>query len=403
MKKIVVVVFALLAVSCGDSDDNNGFPDNNDSPSNSGGDCTTVLRQNITSPTSLVNGSAYCDYQLERTVYVRSMLTIEPGVVIRAKADVRLILDGGEISAIGAPDERITFEGLAPVQGYWRGIHVQGGRGLTMDYVDIKDAGQVCTRLFCPDVGVYVENTVLSFTNSSVSNSYVHGMSISDGTAVRAFANNRFYGNSLNGLNVEIELVPTLDTASDYGGVDEPNGVSGVGVISGAQERGEVFVWKDINAPYFISGYLNVEGGIMRLDPGVELVFDAEAWMTVTGNGVFQALGTAARPIVIRGRQARPGYWDGIRIYDTSFSSSKLQHTTISHTGNTEGLLSAYAAVRLDEADITMGHTTFSDNARWGIYCTEPDYVTRASVIVNEGGNQFFNNGSGTLVNCSIQ
>jgi len=126
--------------------------------------------------------------------------------------------------------------------------------------------------------------------------------------------------------------------------------------------------------------------------------------MTVSGNGVLKSLGTAADPIIFRGSQARPSHWDGIRMSDTNFDTNILQHTTLSHSGNTEGVLSANAALRLDEVTITISNSTFSENAKWGIYCTEPDFNSNASIIFNGGGNRFRNNSSGHLPSyCDIR
>ncbi len=415
LRVMLLVSVSALAACGGGSDD----PAVNDGTSNDGGnssgstnpditsgagDCTFVLSSDITSPTRLVNTPNQCDYLLTSSVDVRSLLTIDPGTVIRSEPDRRISVGGGELRAIGTPDQRIVFEGLAPVQGYWRGIDVDSARNVVMDYVDIKDAGQICNLLFCADVGVLIADTTLSFTNSSVSNSYVIGMSITGSTRVDAFSNNRFFGNGLSGLSANIELIPELDAGSDYFGIERANGNPVVRVSSGAQESGAVFQWKALNAPYFVAGFMNIEGGILQLDPGVEIVFDEEAWMTVEGNGVLKALGTATDPVIFRGAQARPGYWDGIRMSDTNFETNILQHTILSHSGNTEGLLSAFAALRLDESFITLSNTRFSDNARWGIYCTEPNSVTNASVIVDGGGNSFSNNASGALPNlCSIR
>jgi len=347
------------------------------------GDCTYVLDSDITSATRLVNTANQCDYLITRWIEVRSLLEIEPGTVIRSNADERIRIEGGELRAIGTAEQRIVFEGITPVQGFWRGIDIDSARNVVMDYVDIKDAGQVCSTLFCPDVAFYVDNTKFSFTNSSLSNSYVHGMTISDGTLVEAFSNNRFFGNAFNGLNVPIEFVPMLDEASDYYGIERANGNPAVGILSGEQTSGNVFDWKALNAPYFVGGYFRVYGGILKLQPGVEIVFGNEAWMTIEDNGVIQALGTATEPVILRGGQALPGYWDGIRMSDTNFDTSVLQHTVISHSGNTDNLLSAFAGLRMDEAKITLRD---------------------ASVIYDGGGNQFTNNASGSFPrNCSIQ
>lgn len=368
------------------------------------GDCTYELTSDITSPTELVNTSAYCDYRLDGWVEVKSLLQIQPGVVVRADSDARIVLEGGEIQAIGTADQRIVFEGASHVQGFWRGIDIREGRGAYFDYVDVKDGGQVCSVLFCPDVGLMVEDITFSFTNSSVSNSYVIGMSIDRDVDIVAFANNRFYGNALSGLAIDAEQVPELDAASDYLGVGNENGIAAVDLHSGSQTLGKVFEWKDLNAPYFIDSYLNVENGTLRLLPGVELLFGSEAWMTIDGNGVFQSLGTAANPVTIKGLKEQPGYWDGIRFNDSPWDSNQLQYTTISHSGNVEGLTSAYAAINLDESTVTLSNSTISDNERWGIVCNDPDFPYDPSIIVDDGGNSFSNNSSGHIdSDCTLQ
>ena len=126
--------------------------------------------------------------------------------------------------------------------------------------------------------------------------------------------------------------------------------------------------------------------------------------MTVRGNGVLQSLGTADFPVFFFGSVARAGHWEGISMSDTNFTTNVLQHTVISHTGNTENLSPSFAALRMDEAYITLVNSTFSDNAQWGIYCTEADFNDELSVIVDGGGNTFFNNAGGDLPSfCSIQ
>ena len=184
----------------------------------------------------------------------------------------------------------------------------------------------------------------------------------------------------------------------------DENSIAGVGVHNGEQERGEVFQWKSLNAPYLINGYYKVSGGTLRLDPGVEMAFDEGAWFVVEGNGTLQSLGTAAEPVIFRGQRAQPGYWDGIRFNSSPWDQNIFEYTILSHSGNTEGLLSAYAAVNLDESNATFSNTTFKDNGRWGIVCNDPEYPDVPSVITDGGGNTFSNNASGNVdSDCSVQ
>jgi len=409
---LVLLLASLAAAGCGSEGESGGTdagtgagPADDPATGQRGGACTYILSGGISSPTRLIDSPGDCDYELSGWVEIRSLLTIDPGVVVRARADQRLILNGGEIRAIGTADKRITLEGATAVQGFWRGIDIRRGRAAVFDYVDIRDAGQVCSIIFCPDVGVLVDDTPLAFTNSSVSNSYVNGMSIGDDAELSAFSNNRFFANGRHGLAVGHRHIPALDQASDYLGIGAENGRPSVGVHSGSQTMGQVFRWKRLNAPYLIAPYFEVEGGILQLDPGVEIQFGEEAWMNVKGNGVLQAMGTAESPVVLRGRVAQPGYWDGIRFDDSPWNNNVLQHVTLSHSGNDAGLISAYAAISLDESRVQISNSAFTDNARWGILCNDPDdYPYVASVIVDGGGNGFAGNASGNVdAHCSVR
>ncbi|MBX2840022.1 MAG: hypothetical protein KTR35_24410 [Gammaproteobacteria bacterium] len=400
----------MLVTSCGGGGGNLGALDDDaggsggSSDSGGSGGCTYVLSEDISSPTTLVNTASYCDYELDGWVEVRSVLNIEPGVVVQAKADARIVVDGGEVQADGTAQNRIVFEGLSHVSGYWRGIDIIGGRASVFDHVDVKDAGQVCHISFCPDAGFIIDDISISITNTTVSNSYVHGMSIFDDVNLTAFSNNRFFGNVWAGLVIEAELVPILDSDSDYLGVGDENGQPFVRISSGRQERGEVFRWKSLNAPYFIGSYFYVEGGILYLEPGVEIVFGEDAWLNVEGNGVIQSMGTEGSPNLFRGLVEQPGYWDGIELYDSPWPENTFSYTTISHTGSLENLSSTYAALRLEESQVTLIRSRFVDNDQWGIWCNEDRHPYEPSIIYDGLGNQFVRNRAGDYsANCRIR
>ena len=177
-------------------------------------------------PTTLANTASGCDYLLQGYIEITSTLVIEPGVVIQAAQDTRLRVDGGQILAAGTPDARITFEGVNHIAGYWSQIEFIEGRESRFEYVDIKDAGQVCTRYAgCPDAAFVLDDVTLSFANSTISNSYVHGLYTDDKrTFLPNFENNRFYNNVWAGVVIDGNYVPVLDASSDYVGGAEPNG-----------------------------------------------------------------------------------------------------------------------------------------------------------------------------------
>ena len=89
-------------------------PNNPDTPSApvDTSKCTYVLTKNVTVPTRLENTSAGCDYLLKGQVYVKSKLVIDPGVVVVAQQDSGITVKGGEIQALGTPQQRIVMQGF---------------------------------------------------------------------------------------------------------------------------------------------------------------------------------------------------------------------------------------------------------------------------------------------------
>ena len=370
---------------------------------NDSGQCTYVLEDDITVPTTLINTPASCDYLLGRSggfLTVSSTLIIEPGVVVQAEQDANIYVEGGAIIAVGDAQNRIVFEGVNHVAGYWGGVHFRSGRESRLEYVDLKDAGQVCSIIFCADAGLVLDDVAISVVSTTVSNSYVHGVDATRETRFTRFENNRFYNNTWAGIVVDGNNAPALDPLSDYAGGAEPNGTPYVVIVPSTQEAGEVFFWRKLNAPYLIASYFNVEGGTLVLEPGVELVFDEAGWMTVQGNGVLRAIGTAAEPVIFRGAVERPGYWDGLTIWDSPWEDNELSYVQIRHSGNTDKALYAYGAVRLRTSGrVNINNSVIADNAAFGVACDDPsysDFVGRHELFLGVG-NTFSNNAAGDV------
>jgi len=354
------------------------------------------LAENITVPSRLVNTPSACDYVLEDSVYVSSKLVVEPGVVVRAKQDASIVVDGGEFLAVGDAQNRIVFEGMNHLSGYWRGIRFNDGRESRIEYVDIKDAGQDTCAIWCDKAGLILDDVTVSLVHSSVSNSYVNGVVLNEDVVLSAFGNNRFYGNIWAGLRVNPVHVPLLDADSDYLGEGNPNGKPYIALLNSELVRGEERRWEERNAPYLIGGYLYVKGGSLTLEPNVEMVFEDEAWLTVQGNGVLRAVGTATAPIIFRGMVEEPGYWDGITFDGSPWEENRLEYVEIRHSGNVESLVNAWGAVRLEyDARVHISNSVIADNAKYGITCNDPDY--NENTLELGPGNSFSNNASGDI------
>jgi hypothetical protein len=71
----------------------------------------------------------------------------------------------------------------------------------------------------------------------------------------------------------------------------------------------------------------------ITIEPGVVIQFKENAGIVVR-SGYFRALGTAQKPVVLKGEMNLPGFWKGI-YYQNSSLLNELLHTHISNAGGT--------------------------------------------------------------------
>jgi hypothetical protein len=369
-------------------------PVGNPPPPPATGQCAITVKSDITIPTLAKNSSAACDYLIDGIINVKSTLTIEPGVVMKFSKDSRLWVEGGEIVAVGRPDARIVMQGFSPIQGYWGGIVFGTQAGNTrLEYVDLMDAGQTCTVIFCPQAALTgYGGGQLSLKNSSISNSYVNGAVLGD--ELVAFSNNRFYNNRWNGLVVDAEKVPLLDTASDYSGGSAPNGFPYVTLATGSKVA-HAATWKKLNAPYKVSGYISLED-TLTLEPGITMLFGSNgegrgATIDIDTNGSLHAIGTAASPITFTHLPGTP-YWGGI-IFDpyNTTTDTRFEYVQMSYGGDND--LVAHAFVELDKAKVYIANSSFLNSLHFAISCS---YLS-APVLTLGPGNTFSGNAGGDV------
>ncbi len=370
-------------------------------PTTGDGPCAKIINEDITKPTRLVNSDKVCDYKLSGNIEVSSDLTIDPGVGIRVEADGSISVTGGRIIANGTAENPIVMDGLTHTPGYWKGMQFWKGRESSFNHFHMADAGQVCPRAVCPDVALRVDNVSLSFTNSSVSNSYVYGMRINDTVDLLAFSNNRFFNNQRAGLSVHPEHIPMMDVATDYSGGKFPNATPMLDVLSGEQTQGKVYRWKKLTAPYHIAGSFRPTGGRWKIDPGVEIVMDVEAWISIEGNAVVEAIGTANDPIVFRGEQRKAGYWSGLQL-NKATKQNTFEHVKISDFGNTKSLASKRSAFYLNDSRLSLKDVIIDNGKGSGIRCAESTLFKDGS-FVKIHGNVFITNISGIQMESSCK
>lgn len=397
-KTLIALAIAVSLSACGAGNPTSTPPIGGENPGDGGGanpptigQCANLLGSDITVPSRLVNGPAACDYLLTGFVYIKSLLVIDAGVVVKADKDAVIWVEGGDLIAAGTAAARITLEGFSPLQGYWDGINISTRAGeVRLEYVDIKDAGQTCSTSGCRPAALsgYGGGQV-TLKNSSISNSYVHGAILENWLV--GFSNNRFFGNRWHGLVIDADRVGLLDTPSDYVGGVQPNGFTGI-ALQGASEVTKAVTWKKLNAPYSLGSFVEVKN-VLTLEPGVKLIGDS-GWLDIDVGGTLKAIGTAAEPIEFTGITQTPGAWDGIQfsVYNTG-RDNRLEYVKLSYGGGESSELVTNGLITNYSAGIYIANSNISHSSRWGISCTDKD-----EALVQLGpGNTFGNNAAGDV------
>lgn len=377
----------LFACSSGLSDPEAPISGTND-PANGPADSTVLMdgascaealgAGELAITTTLINTSSACDYYLTGDLTITSRLTIEPGTTIIAAANARMRIDNGSLQAVGTASAPITFQGESNATGSWQGITLRDTRPSRIEFVNIKDAGQVGRIRSNIHAALDIYNSTVSLINVSVSNSYVNGASLEGKSALSAFASNRFFNNELAGLTLSPDLVEQLDVASDYIGDAAPNGIPAIevhGEFSSIIQQNPInnATWKALNAPYRIVSQLGLTEEVeqLTLEPGVEIITLEDIYFPIYiyNGGQLIAKGTADNPITFTAGVDDPNR----HSFDIGTDGTVLlDHVSINGYDN---------GIVIGGGSATVSNTVFNVATGFGIKCERNDVRDNALIL----------------------
>ncbi|MDD4776720.1 MAG: hypothetical protein PHV53_00385 [Fermentimonas sp.] len=260
--------------------------------------CNIVeITDNITEPTTWEAGNVYVINN--RNISVRSVLTIEPGVVVKLK-DARIDVVNGVILAKGTATNRIVFTSLAddrycgdtngdgvatePRKGDWKQINFNGTNGTVFQYVDflyaggnsggfynaINASGSTSTQ-FTFDNCVFAHT--LSATASFFNNSAFYGGSTMIDPEISVFTNNVFYD---NGRPLMLNAYYTLNTNNKFYNPKDPsqtNTENGIYITAPNSPNGAVVSWNITEVPYVLDEWFQGSTQTINIGPGAVVKF----------------------------------------------------------------------------------------------------------------------------------
>jgi len=338
------------------------------------------------------------------TVGDTGKLIIEPGTVLEFAQDAALTVSGhGALVAVGTASDKILFTGASKVRGYWNGIIFNRANSFDneLKYVVVEYAGSE-RRWNTGSFGYYrtaieVEpSSRLKMTYSLVRESLGSGIFIDtesyigpDDVADGDFAHNTITANASYPVITYAKLVGFLDSSNDFTGND-----AGYDFVrfSGSFEDIDTQTWQRLNVPYLVFREATVaDGETLTIAPGVKLVFEQDAGITVHGAAAaIYAVGTPSEPIVFTGAQPVRGYWLGLNFDDSDSPNNVLRNVVVEYGGSNHGSGDEYGNVVVSSGGnashqrIIIEDSVIRHSAHWGISVAQETAYTISNITYSD-------------------
>ena len=157
-------------------------------------------------------------------------------------------------------------------------------------------------------------------------------------------------------------ILDFLDTATDYAGLNSPNGNPYVVIRPSTPFVSFRGRFRDINAVYRINDLVVQNGDVMTIDPRVDIVLEERANWVI--EGTLKANGTAESPIDISAAPDIDGSFTSLELS----GSSTLSHVNI-NGGGFGAILGDEVGALVVAATTIVSDVVVRDSEGWGISC----------------------------------
>jgi hypothetical protein len=370
-KQFLFCTLLLIIVSC--SKKSNDINNNNNINNN-------FTCSDITSNTTISPGTYIVDCNV--TITNNAVLTISPGVNLKFTGNGGFTTsNGGAIRAEGTSASPIVFTGFEETSGYWYGVDIYtNSLNNVFKYCQFKFGGKGSRSMVRIGDASTINLGRATFQNCSFSNGLKNGMFIAGNSFLSNSTNNSFTGNQQYPISTELACLDSISGSNSFTG----NNSDYIYVSDDYQIFSNVHFHK-LNVPFYLNATSNNAFEInsdWTIDPGVQIVMGSnlkfeieEAWGSYPA-GSFNCLGISSDPIIIRGFQSVPGYWNKIRFMGSTSTNNKIVYTHISDGGsNAEspynsdpGMITLYSDGAYGANKLSINNCQVSNSSTYGIF-----------------------------------
>ncbi|MEA2095985.1 MAG: carboxypeptidase-like regulatory domain-containing protein, partial [Candidatus Cloacimonadota bacterium] len=380
-----------------------------------------LIENNIVGNTTWTNNNIYV---IEGEIYIRAVLTINPGTRIKFKDGADWIVQGAEgglIVAEGSEFMPIIFtswhddayggdtngngDATEPARGDWDDIDIQGDNNTsTFDYCEFYYGGGYYDKYVMyldPDTEVRITNC--TFAHNQGEEGALNAHEAGDGTIIQ---NNIFYDNiwPLN-INATFDLDDSniFHALESRSAINDHNGI----LVEGNDFDGQI-TWSETEVPFVLQEgeYLIPAGISLTLEPGVTLKLDTgvDLWIngTITGNGTISApvIFTSYKDDDVIGdtnndddvTSPNAGDWDYLMLQGINNSSS-FNYCEFYYGG---GYSSTYTLCLDNDTAVNVSSCLFINNDGSDDPVLDASHAGANTTII---GNAFYNNVKPLMIN----
>lgn len=293
-----------------------------------------------------------------------AVLTLAPGVTMKFAEGYGLDIESdGQLIAEGTAEQPIVFTSVLPAPGYWDGIEISSVAASSLKHVVVEYGGSP-SSLNPANIGLW-SNGRAAITDSIIRYSGSYGISMSGNQRITEFASNTLTANEGAPVRMHTNSLGILDSGSVYLGNVTANGEDRDYIRAVGDSITSNQTWKQLGVPYRLAEANTDVRAVLKIEPGVTLIFPKDGQLEIESAGALEAVGTIEQPITFTGLEASPGFWKGV-LFVSNNNENIMDHTIVEY-GGAGGLMSGNVGTFGQNNRLSISNSLIQHSERAGL------------------------------------